>query len=177
MLKYLFYTSLISLFILSCQNEESHERVEIKTLAHDTLHAVDYASDNFDKQQGVEVIQSELDFGKLLIEIESQFGWENMEEVWQDRRDEWVLNCQNAITLEDKGALLIEFENNILRKDLDKDWRQFRSKWVEEIRTTKTNQLTGSALIELDSRILWDNVSPNWPLSRADWAHACQALN
>ncbi len=120
---------------------------------------------------------SAIDFGTLLIELESNIGWSAVTEQWKARRDGWITDCNTKTTIADKANLLIEFEGNLKWESVDPRWADRREAWIKDLGSSTNNGDLGDYLAELEEYILWDVVSPNWVGIRENWVKNCTELS
>jgi len=130
----------------------------------------------------VEAVSAE-SFGDLLVELESNLGWEAVAASWKDRREPWITECQELTstyvknTAYDRGLLLKEFEAIVDWSAVNIAWKDRRDGWRKEIEETNTDAGFGKLLVEFESFILWDVVSPDWSAKRDGWIKRCQSLS
>jgi hypothetical protein len=118
-----------------------------------------------------------IDFGTLLIELESNIGWSAVTEQWKDRREGWISDCNSKTNISDKAALLIEFEGNLKWEAVDPRWADRREAWINDLENSSNNGDLGIYLAELEEYIIWDVVSPNWVNIRETWVKNCTELS
>jgi len=112
-------------------------------------------------------------FGNLLVELESNMGWESVNEAWTTRREGWVAECMSVTEVAAKGDLLLEFESMVEWSAVDKGWAKIREDWSNDVANATTDKELANLLVIFESYVLWDVVSPNWVNLREDWIKRC----
>lgn len=116
-------------------------------------------------------------FGGLLVELESNMGWESVVPAWKKRRDSWVKECNNTSDVITGANLMLEFESMVEWSAVDKRWADVRANWVNDCQSASNNAALANLLITFESYVLWDVVSPNWVNVREDWIKRCHAVD
>lgn len=116
------------------------------------------------------------DFGDLLVELESNMGWNSVNPDWKMRRDSWIESCFAVTETSEKASLLTEFETYVEWSAVNPDWSDRRDLWIEEVLSAQSEGELGKLLAEFESYVLWDVVSPNWVSIRDRWIKDCENL-
>lgn len=116
------------------------------------------------------------DFGDLLVELESNVGWDAVTTGWRSRREAWAHECFSVKDVAAKADLLIEFESYLEWSAVDPLWAKRREAWIGDLRSSSNDKDLGKYLAELEGYIIWDAVSPDWVDKREFWLKDCENL-
>lgn len=84
--------------------------------------------------QQVGTAKSPRDLASLLATLETNMGWQAVEEQrWRARRDSWLAECQAAGSDAAVARLLLELEEVTLWSATEASWRQARPGWVAQV--------------------------------------------
>ncbi|MCB9224572.1 MAG: hypothetical protein R2780_09915 [Crocinitomicaceae bacterium] len=127
-----------------------------------------------------QIIQSctakDTSFGGLLIELESNMGWNSVDAVWRERRESWLADVRAASTTAEKATLMIEFETYVLWTAVNPAWEDERARWINNCTAANNDKELGVCLMKFESFVLWDVVSSNWKDRRDGWIKDCEKL-
>ena len=115
-------------------------------------------------------------FGGLLVELETNIGWESVVPTWEKRRGSWVEECNSTSDVSIGANLMIEFESMVEWSAVDKRWADVRANWVNDCNAASSNADLANSLVTFESYVLWDVVSPNWVDLRESWIERCNAV-
>lgn len=114
--------------------------------------------------------------GELMVELESNMGWESVTEAWKTRREGWVTECYVASDIATKSNLLLEFEGNVQWSAVSESWANIREAWSSDCINCTSDGELADLLVIFESYVIWDVVSPNWVNLRGDWITRCEAV-